>query len=36
MLVINKIIALEKALRHCNPISNELHAKLYTKIINLN
>lgn len=36
MLVVNKLIALQKALKYCEPISKELQLKLYQRIINLN
>ena len=36
MLVVDKLIALQKALKYCNPISKELQTKLFHRIINQN
>ena len=36
MSEVNKVIALMQALQYCVPISKELQAKLFHRIINLN
>jgi len=36
MLDVNKLFALQKALKYCEPISKELQTKLFHRIFNLN